>query len=106
MRFCHVLRRMALGAGLGAVIALAAMPSSTYAMVGDIPAMPPTEQTGGGSTSGGGSSVISQGVPPSGGPGPLTTSEPPALLSGLVGLGLLGAYQIRKNHIRGRLRAC
>ena len=85
------MKRIVLAAVLGAAAALAGMPSRASAMVGDIPSMPTTEQTTT-VTSGGGSPGTSSGTPPGSGSPPSSTPEPTALLSGLLGIGLMAAY--------------
>jgi hypothetical protein len=95
MRFLFSRKHLMLAVVLGVAVGLALMPSSAHAMVGAVPAMPQVEQTT--VTSSGGQTDTSQGTTTESGstPGtPAGTPEPPALLSGLLGLGLLGAYHV------------
>ena len=85
------MKRIVLAAILGTAVTLAGMPSCARAMVGDVPSMPTVEQTTT-VTSGGGSTDTSSGTPPGSGSPPSSTPEPSALLSGLLGIGLLAAY--------------
>jgi hypothetical protein len=89
------MKRIVLTAILGTAAALAGLPSCAQAMVGDVPSMPTLEQTTT-TTSGGGLPDTFNVIPPGSGPGspPSSTPEPPALLSGLLGIGLLGAYVV------------
>jgi hypothetical protein len=80
------------------IVALIGMPTRVYALVGDVPAMPKSESSdpgsmNGSSTTGGGSS---SGDPSSGGgsTSPPAAPEPTALLTGLLGCGLTGAYAL------------
>lgn len=100
MRFAFSPKRIVLVLILVATAELVLMPSCAFAMVGDVPSMPQVEQTNqgtsGGNTSGGTSSSSPGGTSGStstGSGSPATTPEPSALLSGLLGLGLLCAYE-------------
>jgi PEP-CTERM motif len=98
MRFAFFPKQLVRVVILSAAAELVVWTSCARAMVGDVPAMPQTEQTtsvtGGGGSSGG-SSGGTTGSTSTGSGSPATTPEPSALLSALLGLGLLGAYRAR-----------
>jgi hypothetical protein len=89
--------RFALIAGVSVAIALSCLPSCAQALVGDVPGMPKMESGGGNDPGGsGGSSGGGGGSQSPGSPTPSSTPEPTTLLSGLLGLGVVGAFVAKK----------
>jgi len=92
MPFAFSMKRIVLAVIVGAAVELTGMPPYAYAIVGDVPAMPPVEHPN--SVTGNGVLADMTGGSLTGSGSPPATTEPPALLSGLLGLGLIGAYEL------------